>query len=96
MSTRSKKLMEMLDVKAKELDIKHQTTFVHNDTRNFIEWSDCNEGWMVYLYPVAKELEDRFGQESFLCLQEKYEDRSDSIDGGLCTGSALDAVEFFL
>ena len=78
---------------AKQLEDEHKVTFEHDGTRYFIEWSDCNEGWMIYYYPIADKIEDHWGQESFEVLHDEYSEVEG--DGGLCTGSALDAVEFF-
>jgi hypothetical protein len=47
-----------------------------------IEWSDCNNGWMYYIY-IDVEM-----TESELNDTETQED-----DGGLCTGTLFDAIE---
>jgi len=77
------------------LDEKHSITFINDGVRHFIGWSDCNEGWMMELYKVSDEIESRFDKELVESLGDEYDAMVDSIDGGLCTGEAMDAIEFF-
>jgi len=83
---------------AQKLFDDDKVTFLYKGARHFIEWSVCDAGWMIYMHPVSEVLEDRFERElitDLKDLKDEYEDHCDVIDGGLCTGSALDAVEFF-
>jgi hypothetical protein len=46
-----------------------------------IEYSDCNDGWMYYVY-YDKEM----------TREELANDETGGDDGGLCTGSLYDAL----
>jgi len=68
---------------SKILEIKQSVTFGHNNL--FYELFDSSEGgYIVNVYSSDKKDEDE-------CYLDKY-----LVDGGLCTGSSKDAIEFML
>lgn len=74
---------EKINTLAKKLEEGEEIEFVYNDTYYEISES-CEGGYMVDLYSSYEK--DEYGQ---------YLEQN-SIDGGHCTGSAKDAVEFML
>ena len=63
------------------LEIEREITIVIGETQIDIHESD--EGWYIQTYTLNTVKDS----DSYLLIED---------DGGLCTGSARDAVEFFL
>jgi len=59
----------------------YDIVFNHDELTYNIFWSDSNEGYMIDIYKS---------------MSHYNEDESLPINGGLCTGSELDALEFFI
>lgn len=68
------------DYLAEKLEKNEEVQFTDGDTLVHISWSDEEAGWMVDTWDINKC--DIWGG-------------TDSFDGGLCTGSERDAVEFY-
>lgn len=71
----------------KELEETLQTRFSDGGYLYDIFWSECNDGWMINVY------DESYGE----LVDEDGELIDDAIsDGGLCTGTAKDAIFMFL
>ena len=56
--------------------------FTHEGALYYIEYSEANEGYHISVYPPGVDIENA--------------EPEDEINGGLCTGSAIDAIGMFL
>lgn len=78
----------LIELYAGILESEQAVTFEHNNIIYRIWWSDDNEGWYLELLEENNELWN---------AELKYtEEAWTEADGGLCTGSARDAIEFML
>ena len=69
-----------------ELEANQKVRFSTGGYLYDIWWSDCNDGWMINVYDEDDDIFDEDGEL----------DDSSAFDGGLCTGSAENAVLMFI
>jgi hypothetical protein len=72
---------------AQQLEAGLKVTFLCSGYIYNCFWSDCNDGWCYSVYEVSSLPDD---------FDEKDLSEFDSFDGGLCTGSASDAIDMML
>jgi len=79
----------LIDLYAGILESEQAVTFEHNDTIYRIWWSDGSEGW--YMELLTESDAGMWNEDLTRIIDESP---WLEVDGGLCTGSARDAVEF--
>jgi len=81
---------DLIDLYTGILTSYEEVTFEDSNRIFRIWWSDGNEGWYI---EVLEQPEETLWYPD---LKRPADNAWNEVDGGLCTGSARDAVEFML
>ncbi len=76
---------------ANELEKENSINFLTENFYYSCWWSDSNNGWYYVLYQLEDIQKDDDGNFELIDIDSEFE-----FDGGLCTGSAFDAIEMML